>query len=275
LDYVQRPCLVATVTASRSWRLTRQVNLLPLSRGASWERPGVAQFRQPHNLSSRFRMISDQELPGLTDDLLRTGCVWVDYLDSRSLPPTITDRAPRPGDEAIRFVTGRRPIVEWAVAAMAHAAPNVTIHRGTKVRELITGASAVSGVPHVAGVRTTSGEEIRADLVIDAMGRRSPACEWILSAGVRSPIEEAEDSSFVYFTRYFSGNERPRRMGRARSRRWACSRSLRWTGTTTPGRSPCIPHRRTRRCEPSVIRPRSIVQPQPARGKPIGSTESQ
>ncbi|MDN5004863.1 hypothetical protein QY048_28825 [Bradyrhizobium sp. WYCCWR 12677] len=181
----------------------------------SWERPGVAQFRQPHNLSARFRMISDQELPGLTDDLLRAGCVWVDYLDSRSLPPTLTDRAPRPGDQALRFVTGRRPIVEWAVAAIAQAAPNVTVSRGIKVRELITGASAVPDVPHVTGVRTTSGEEIPADLVIDAMGRRSPACEWILSAGGRSPIEQAEDSNFAYFTRYFSGHQRPRRMGRA------------------------------------------------------------
>ncbi|MGV7218955.1 FAD-dependent oxidoreductase [Bradyrhizobium sp. UFLA05-112] len=181
----------------------------------SWERPGVAQFRQPHNLSSRFRMISDQELPGLTDDLLRAGCVWVDYLDSRSLPPSITDRTPRPGDETIPFVTGRRPIVEWAVAAMAQAAPNVSIRRGTKICELITGASAVPGVPHVAGVRTTSGEEIRADLVVDAMGRRSLACDWIVSAGARSPIEEAEDSNFAYFTRYFSGQQRPRRMGRA------------------------------------------------------------
>jgi 2-polyprenyl-6-methoxyphenol hydroxylase-like FAD-dependent oxidoreductase len=181
----------------------------------SWERPGVAQFRQPHNLSSRFRMISDQELPGLTDDLLGAGCVWVDYLDGASLPPAITDRAPRPGDEAIRFVTGRRPIIESAVAAMAQSAPNVTIRRGIKVRELITGVSAIAGVPHVVGARTTSGEEIRADLVIDAMGRRSPACEWILSAGGRSPIEEAEDSNFAYFTRYFSGVQRPRRMGRA------------------------------------------------------------
>ncbi|MFD0614161.1 FAD-dependent oxidoreductase [Bradyrhizobium sp. GCM10027634] len=160
-------------------------------------------------------MISDQELPGLTDDLLRAGCVWVDYLDSRSLPPTLTDRAPRPGDQALRFVTGRRPIVEWAVAAIAQAAPNVTVSRGIKVRELITGASAVPDVPHVTGVRTTSGEEIPADLVIDAMGRRSPACEWILSAGGRSPIEQAEDSNFAYFTRYFSGHQRPRRMGRA------------------------------------------------------------
>lgn len=180
----------------------------------SWQRPGVAQFRQPHNLSSRFRMISDQELPGLTDELLRAGCVWVDYLDSRSLPPTLSDRAPRPGDEAIRFVTGRRPIVECVVAAMAHAAPNVTIRRGARVRELITGASAVPGVPHVAGVRTISGEEIRADLVIDAMGRRSPACEWIVGAGGRSPIEDAEDSNFAYFTRYFAGRQRPRRVGR-------------------------------------------------------------
>lgn len=220
-------------------------------------------------------MISDQELPGLTDDLLRTGCVWVDYLDGRSLPPTITDRAPRPGDEAIRFVTGRRPIVESAVAAMAQAAPNVTIRRGTRVRELITGASAVSGVPHVAGVRTTSGEEIRADLVIDAMGRRSPACEWILSAGGRSPIEEAEDSNFVYFTRYFSGNKRPRRMGRALTPMGLFSILTLDGDNDTWSVSPCIPHRRTRRCGPCAIRSRSIVRSQHARGKPIGSTESQ
>jgi 2-polyprenyl-6-methoxyphenol hydroxylase-like FAD-dependent oxidoreductase len=159
-------------------------------------------------------MISDCELPGLTGHLLRAGCVWIDNLDSQALPPTITDRAPRPGDEAMRCVAGRRPVIEWAVAAMAQAAPNVTIRRGTKVRELITGAPAIPGVPHVAGVRTTSGEEMRADLVVDAMGRRSPAGEWIVGAGGRSPIEEAEDSNFVYFTRYFSGHQRPRRRGR-------------------------------------------------------------
>jgi len=113
----------------------------------------------------------------------------------------------------MRCVAGRRPIVEWAVAAMAHTAPNVTVRRGAKVRELTTSVSAISGVPQVAGVRTTSGEEFRADLVIDAMGRQSPACAWILGAGGRNPIEETEDSNFVYFTRYFSGPRRPRRIG--------------------------------------------------------------
>ena len=181
----------------------------------SWDRSGVAQFRQPHNLFTRFRTISDEELPGLTDRLLDAGCVWVDYLDDRSLPPTIADKAPRSGDSALRFVTGRRPVLEWTVAAMAAAEPHLTMLRGVKARELVTGASAISGVPHVVGVRTTSGEDIRADLVVDAMGRRSPARQWIVSAGGRSPIEEAEDSNFVYYTQYFSGRQRPRRIGRA------------------------------------------------------------
>jgi 2-polyprenyl-6-methoxyphenol hydroxylase-like FAD-dependent oxidoreductase len=179
----------------------------------SWDRPGVVQFRQPHNLFTRFRMVSDEDLPELTDRLLRAGCVWVDYLES--LPPTIIDKGPRPNDRALRFVTGRRPVLEWTVAAIVAAEPRLTILRGARVRELVTGASAISRIPHVVGVRTMSGDEIRADLVVDATGRRSPACRWIVGAGGRCPIEEAEDSKFFYYTRYFSGPQRPRRIGPA------------------------------------------------------------
>jgi 2-polyprenyl-6-methoxyphenol hydroxylase-like FAD-dependent oxidoreductase len=181
----------------------------------SWERTGVAQFRQPHNLLARFRTVSDQELPGLTDRLLAAGCVWVDYLDEYSFPPSIADKRPRPGDAELRFVTGRRPTIEWTVAGAAAEEPGVTIRRGVQVRELLTGASAVDGVPHVTGVRTGTAETIHADLVVDAMGRRSPACEWIVGLGGRSPIEETEDQTFLYYTRYFTGPRRPRRMGRA------------------------------------------------------------
>ena len=84
----------------------------PLDAWASWEPRGVAQFQQPHNLFTRFRAVSDEELPGFTSRLLGAGCVWVDYLDDASLPPTVTDRTPRPGDAALRFVTGRRPVLE-------------------------------------------------------------------------------------------------------------------------------------------------------------------
>lgn len=191
---------------------------IPIASGGAWEswkRPGVAQFRQPHNLLARFRMTSDKELPELTERLLEAGCVWVDYLDDNSLPPTITDRAPRSIDPALRFVTGRRPVVEWIVAEMAAAEPRLAILRGVGARGLVTGTPVISGVPHVVGVRTSSGDEIRADLVVDTMGRRSPAADWIAGIGGHRPYEEAEDSNFLYYTQYFRGPQRPRRVGRA------------------------------------------------------------
>lgn len=235
----------------------------------SWDRSGVAQFRQPHNLFTRFRMISDEELPELTDRLLQAGCVWVDYLDDYSLPPAITDRAPRPDDASLRFVTGRRPVVEWTVAAMAAAEPRVTILRGVRARELVTGASAVSSVPHVVGVRTMSGEEIHADLVVDAMGRRSPAGKWIVSAGGRSPIEEAEDSNSST-TRDTSRDRGGLDGSAARLPQWARSRYSPSRATTTPGQSRCIPPRRIRRCGHCAIRSRSIVSSPHAPNKLIG-----
>lgn len=79
----------------------------------------------------------------------------------------------------------------------------------------VTGTLVISGVPHVVGVRTSSGDEIHADLVVDTMGRRSPAADWIAGIGGHRPYEEAEDSNFLYYTQYFRGPQRPRRVGRA------------------------------------------------------------
>jgi flavin-dependent dehydrogenase len=58
-------------------------------------------------------------------------------------------------------------------------------------------------VPHVTGVRTSTGEEIPADLVVDATGRRSPLPDWLESAGARRPVDELEDLGFVYYGRHF------------------------------------------------------------------------
>jgi 2-polyprenyl-6-methoxyphenol hydroxylase-like FAD-dependent oxidoreductase len=183
----------------------------PADAWGSWRRGGVAQFHQPHNTFARFRQVCDAELPGLTDRLLAGGCRWVDYLDP--LPPTLTDRRPRPGDEALRLVTGRRPVLEAATAAAAQDQPGVTIRRGVRVAGLLSGPSAMPGAPHVTGVRTDAGEELRADLVVDAMGRRTHAADWIAALGGRPPQVQAEDKGFVYYTRYFTGRAQPQRMG--------------------------------------------------------------
>jgi 2-polyprenyl-6-methoxyphenol hydroxylase-like FAD-dependent oxidoreductase len=143
----------------------------------------------------------------MTDRLLAAGCVWRDPL--ASLPPGISDGEPRPGDEALRYVTGRRPVIEYAVAGAAAEQPGVVIRRGVYVTELTGGPSAIPGIPHVTGVRTSGGEELRADLVVDAMGRRSRSAELLAALGAREPHVEAEDCGFVYYTRYFTGPSQP------------------------------------------------------------------
>jgi 2-polyprenyl-6-methoxyphenol hydroxylase-like FAD-dependent oxidoreductase len=169
---------------------------------ASWRRRGVAQFRQPHIVMTRFRHICDAELPGLTDRLLAAGCARVDLL--QGMPPSLTDRGARPGDDELRLVTGRRPVVESVIAAAAVDEPGVTVRRGVRVAALRPGAPAVPGVPHVAGVCLDTGEELPADLVVDATGRRTKSGDWLAALGAR-PETESEDLGYVYYTRYFTG----------------------------------------------------------------------
>jgi 2-polyprenyl-6-methoxyphenol hydroxylase-like FAD-dependent oxidoreductase len=177
----------------------------------AWRRRGVAQFHQPHSLLTRFRRVCDQELPGLNRRLQGAGCVTIDYL--QQMPRSITDRRPRPGDEHCWAVTGRRPVVESVVAAAALEHRGVEIRRGVRVAGLCTGANVVPGVPHVSGVRTADGSRLQADLVVDAMGRRTPSADWLSTVGAAVPAAEELDRGFVYYTRYFTGPDRPKRRG--------------------------------------------------------------
>ncbi len=178
----------------------------------AWERQGVAQFRQPHYLQPAGRHILDAHLPDVNEALRRAGCVTFDMLTL--MPRFITDRAPREGDERFVTVTGHRPALECAVASLAEGL--IPVCRGASVTGLLTGPSAVKGIPHVTGVRTMDGEEVSADLIVDAMGRRSKLPDWLEAIGARRPIEEAEDSGFTYYTRYFrstTGASPPYRAG--------------------------------------------------------------
>jgi 2-polyprenyl-6-methoxyphenol hydroxylase-like FAD-dependent oxidoreductase len=177
----------------------------------AWDRKGVPQFHQPHNLFPRVREILDDELPGMVDQLVEAGCVWWGTLEL--LPPSITDHEPRAGDDRFRFVTGRRPVAESVFASAAEEMPGVTVRRGVTATELLTGAAVVDGAPHISGVRTSDGDVLQADLVIDAMGRRSPLVDWLAALGARAPQVESEEHGFVYYTRYFAGPDAPPMIG--------------------------------------------------------------
>lgn len=178
---------------------------------AGWERTGVAQFHQAHILLPRFRTILDEELPGTVDALVEAGCVSMNPL--YLLPPSVEDGAPRLDDDRFRFVTGRRPVVESVLAHAARRTPGVTVRRGVEVARLTAGPGALDGVPHVTGVVTSEGDLCAADLVVDAMGRRTRLGGLLDAIGGRRPEADAEDCGFVYHTRFFTGPNPPPMVG--------------------------------------------------------------
>ena len=165
----------------------------------AWERRGVNQFRLLHFFQPRFRMELERELPHVVKALEAAGALRISPLAGA---PTELTGGDRPGDDDFEAVTGRRPVVEAVLGLAAQAAPGVTVRRGVAVQGLVAGAQAIRGVPHVTGVRTAAGE-FRADLVVDATGRRSPLPDWLEATGARRPLEELEDLGFVYYGRHF------------------------------------------------------------------------
>jgi 2-polyprenyl-6-methoxyphenol hydroxylase-like FAD-dependent oxidoreductase len=182
--------------------LERDPEPVPRSPHEAWEgwtRAGVTQFRQPHYLQPRGRAVLEEELPDVVVALEAAGGLRFDPLCL--MPPLITDRSRRDGDERFKTVTARRPVLEQVLGRAADAEAGLEIHRGASVRELVV--RACNGTPHVSGVRTDSGEELSADLVVDAMGRRSQLPAWLREAGIPPIHEEVEDAGFIYYTRYF------------------------------------------------------------------------
>lgn len=175
----------------------------------NWDREGVKQFRQAHYLQPSGRAVLEQELADVCDAMLEAGAVVFNPL--LLMPSWITDRAPRDGDLRFPTITGRRTTLELVVGLAAEAEPRVEVRRGTTVAALLTAPR--DGLVHVTGVRTGDGEEVPADLVVDAMGRRSPSSQWLTEAGAEPLHEEAEDLGFVYYTRYFQGDALPRPRG--------------------------------------------------------------
>jgi len=164
-----------------------------------WSRDGVVQFRQAHYLQPRGRAILEAELPDVAEALAAAGAVRLDVLSM--MPPSITDRTPRPGDERFVTLTARRPMLEQVLARAAEEQAGLDVRRGVTVRGL--DAHANGAIAHVTGVVTDTGERLDANLVVDAMGRRSPTAGWIADVAAAAVPEESEDSGFVYYTRFF------------------------------------------------------------------------
>ena len=161
-----------------------------------WTRRGIPHFLQAHSFTSRGYKELREMFPDVLQALIDAGADDIDL--ARKMPGTR-----EPGDEDLRVLGVRRPLIEWALRRAIDGEAGVRVVAKTNV----VGLEARSGpVPEVSGVHTSAGL-FEADLVIDAMGRRSPASTWIAALGGTPMTEEASDCGVIYYTRYYRVRE--------------------------------------------------------------------
>ncbi len=159
-----------------------------------WPRAGIPHFLQAHSFTSRGRLELRALFPDVFQALLDAGADDIDL--GRKMPGADTRR---PEDEELAMLGVRRAVIEWALRRAVVEEPGIDVRPGVKV----LGLDGLPGdLPTVTGVQTSMGA-IRANLVIDAMGRRSPAPTWIQALGGRSMAEETSDCGVIYYTRYY------------------------------------------------------------------------
>ncbi|MEV0536541.1 FAD-dependent oxidoreductase [Kitasatospora sp. NPDC050463] len=159
-----------------------------------WPRPRIPQAVQPHSLLAPVRTVLRAEVPDVYADLLARGAREYhdfDWFDEH--PPH------RPGDEELVTLRTRRIVLEAALTAAVRREPTVEVRRGRRVDAL----TVEEGRPaRVTGVRV-GGDSHRADLVVDASGRRSPVPAWLVAAGCRPPVVESHRTGLAYLCRWY------------------------------------------------------------------------
>jgi 2-polyprenyl-6-methoxyphenol hydroxylase-like FAD-dependent oxidoreductase len=154
-----------------------------------WPRKGVAHFLLPHAFNPRGRREMRTHLPDIYAAVLDAGAEELDLRPRLSGPS-------RPGDEDLIYLGVRRPLIEWALRKAVLAQREIELLPHTRVVGLL-------GDPQkVEGARTEQGE-LRADLVVDALGRTSPVPAWLAEIGASPPALETSDCAVLYYTRYY------------------------------------------------------------------------
>jgi 2-polyprenyl-6-methoxyphenol hydroxylase-like FAD-dependent oxidoreductase len=159
-----------------------------------WQRPGVAQFRQPHNFLGLGRRLLRDRAPDLYRDLLGGGAVEVEQFCF------LAGAAPQPEDQDLATIGCRRPVFEAALRRAVQAEPAIELRSGCRV----TGLALSNGRrAHVAGAVLAGGETVVADLVVDASGRSGRTASWLAEVGLGPVAERSSGCGLLYYSRHF------------------------------------------------------------------------
>jgi 2-polyprenyl-6-methoxyphenol hydroxylase-like FAD-dependent oxidoreductase len=187
--------LAAAVLMAREGHLVTLIERDGLQSGAeaetapAWPRVGIPHFLQPHAFIPRGRSELRRHLPDVYAALLGVGAWEVD------IRPKVGGDA-TDADEELQYLAVRRPLIEWALRKAAVAEPRLTMCGDARVNGLRVDARRVVGV-------RVGDAAVDADLVVDALGRRTPTHGWLAAQGIDSEPPTSSDCGVVYYSRYY------------------------------------------------------------------------
>lgn len=164
-------------------------------------RPAAPQLVQLHQLIPLGRLLLRDHLPDVYALLLTVGAVESPVSDR--MPLTMTNRSPRTDDDDLTSLQVRRSTIDWVLRTIAADEPGIELRGETRVTGLVVRAG---DPPRVVGVHTAQGDR-KADIVIDASGRRSPLDSWLDDVHARPAERRETECGLSYYTRHY----RPRR----------------------------------------------------------------
>lgn len=155
----------------------------------AWRRRGVPHFLQPHAFIPRGRAELREHLIDVYESLLAAGAHDVDL---RPKLPGATCAE----DADLQYLAVRRPLIEWGLRrAVAHDA-RIRVLDGAQATAMALGHGRVCGVE-------VDGVEVPADVVVDALGRRTSTPIWLADAGGPTGSIETADCGVIYYSRYY------------------------------------------------------------------------
>jgi 2-polyprenyl-6-methoxyphenol hydroxylase-like FAD-dependent oxidoreductase len=177
----------------------------PVTAFESWERRGAPQVRHSHAFLARLRNLLRDRMPDVLAALLAVGAEELPI--ANLLRDEIDDRAPRPGDDDLTLLACRRLTFEWVLHRIALETPGLAFRDGVAARgiELAPGLTG-NGPPRVVGLQVGSergAETLRADLFVDASGRRSKLPAWLEAVGLPRPEEDESECGIFYCSRFY------------------------------------------------------------------------
>lgn len=170
-------------------------------------RSGAPQARQYHGLLRSGLQQMQAWFPGLDEELISTGAVPYDI--TRDTQVRIRHRWYPQSPSGLVLLSCSRLLLESSIRRRLRQHPRIRFVEGVEV----IGLQSDEEKRRVTGVRirnrraaTDQAETdaiFHADLVVDALGRRSKTPEWLMELGYTAPTETEVDSFLGYVTRKY------------------------------------------------------------------------